>query len=77
MKKDELRCTMEELSIKLCLTPTEASVYSGLGINTIEIMLRDDTCPFLIRTSSSTRGRRLVKREQFEEFIRQTTVVDL
>lgn len=54
------------LSEKLCLTVTEAAQYSGIGINRISAMLNDPGCSFVMRVGR----RRLVKRAEFEEFIK-------
>ena len=50
---------------KLLLTIKEAAVYSNIGINRIEAMLKEDGCPFVIFVGS----KKLVKRKEFEEYL--------
>lgn len=56
------------LSEKLLLSVTEAARYSGIGINRLSAMLNEPNCPFVMRVGR----RRLVKREEFERFIKET-----
>lgn len=56
------------LSEKLLLSVTEAARYSGIGINRLSSMLNEPNCPFVMRVGR----RRLVKREEFERFIKET-----
>ncbi len=51
---------------KMILTIREAAAYSNIGINKIEDMLRQPNCPFVLYVGT----RKLVKRQEFEEFIR-------
>lgn len=53
------------LNTKLCLTIQEASAYSGIGSKTIELLLKEPNCPFLLKVGN----RRYVKRQLFEEYI--------
>lgn len=53
------------LDKKLCLSVQEASAYSGIGVKTIELMLREPNCKFLLMVGN----RRYVKRELFVDFI--------
>ena len=69
MKKDEVKVGKRDttpLCEKLCLTVSEASQYSGIGINKISELLNDPSCPFVMRVGR----KRMVKREAFEEFIK-------
>ncbi len=50
---------------KLLLTIKEASIYSNIGINKIDSMLRSPNCPFVLFVGK----KKLVKRKEFEEFI--------
>ena len=50
---------------KLALTVKEASVYSNIGINKIDKMLRMPNCPFVIYVGA----KKLVKRKEFEKYI--------
>ena len=56
------------LSEKLLLSVTEAARYSGIGINRLSAMLNEPNCAFVMRVGR----RRLVKREEFERFIKET-----
>lgn len=61
---------MEEkvpIHLKMTLTIREAAEYSNIGINKIESLLRLPNCPFVLYVGT----RRLVKRKEFEEFIRK------
>lgn len=62
------------LERKLCLSIKEASAYSGIGAKTVELMLKEPNCPFLLMVGN----RRYVKRQLFEEFInsRETRELD-
>ena len=68
--EDEVKVSRRDddtpLCEKLCLTVSEASKYSGIGINTISKLLNDPSCPFVMRVGR----KRMVKREAFEEFIK-------
>ena len=46
---------------KLLLTIKEAAIYSNIGINRIDSMLREDGCPFVLFVGS----KKLVKRREF------------
>ena len=50
---------------KAVLTIREAALYSNIGINRIESMLKERDCPFCLRVGR----KRLVKRQQFEEYL--------
>lgn len=61
---------MEEkvpIHLKMTLTIREAAEYSNIGINKIESLLRLPNCPFVLYVGT----KRLVKRKEFEEFIRK------
>lgn len=53
------------LSEKMLLTIKEASIYSNIGVNRLNAMLREDGCPFVLFVGS----KKLVKRQAFEEYI--------
>lgn len=57
--------------LKMALTIKEAAEYSNIGINKIESMLRAPNCPFVLYVGT----RKLVKRREFEEFIRGKVVI--
>ncbi len=56
---------------KMTLTIREAAEYSNIGINKIETLLKQPHCPFVLYVGS----RKLVKRQEFEEFIRGKLVI--
>ena len=56
---------------KLLLTIKEAALYSNIGINRIDAMLREEGCPFVLFFGS----RKLVKRREFENYISERFVV--
>lgn len=57
--------------LKMTMTIKEAAEYSNIGINKIESMLRAPNCPFVLYVGT----RKLVKRREFEEFIRGKVVI--
>lgn len=59
------------IHLKMTLTIREAAEYSNIGINKIESLLRMPNCPFALYVGT----KRLVKREEFEEFISKKTVI--
>lgn len=48
------------------LTLTEASKYSGIGINKIREISNDKNCPFVLFVGS----KRLIKREAFDKYLK-------
>jgi excisionase family DNA binding protein len=64
---------MEKVPIhhKLTLTIREAAEYSNIGINKIDAMLKAPNCPFVLFVGT----KKLVKRCEFEEYIRQKIVI--
>ena len=66
MKQDEV-----PIQEKLLLTIKEAALYSNIGINRIDVMLREESCPFVLFVGS----RKLVKRREFENYISERFVV--
>ena len=56
---------------KLTLTIKEASIYSNIGIDKIDSMLRTPNCPFVLYVGN----KKLVKRKEFEEFIARTLMI--
>lgn len=59
------------IHLKITLTIKEAAAYSNIGINKIERMLRSPNCPFVLYVGS----KKLVKRKEFEEYIRKNLTV--
>lgn len=56
---------------KLLLTIKEATIYSNIGINRIDSMLREDGCPFVLFVGS----KKLVKRREFEAYLAERFAV--
>ena len=50
------------IHLKVTLSIKEAAVYSNIGINKIESMLRKPNCPFVLFAGT----KKLVKRKEFE-----------
>ena len=59
------------IHLKLTLTIREAAEYSNIGINKIDSLLKQPNCPFVLYVGT----RKLVKRQEFEDFIRQHLVI--
>ena len=59
------------IHLKIALTIKEAAEYSNIGINKIDSMLRTPNCPFVLFVGA----KKLVKRVEFEEYIRNQTVI--
>lgn len=51
--------------LKMNLTKQEAAVYSNIGINRIDEMLKNPKCPFVLYVGN----KKLVKRKEFEQYI--------
>lgn len=74
MKDDTLRRSSTErenidtvpIHLKMLLTIREAAEYSNIGINKIDTMLKEPNCPFVLYIGT----RKLVKRVEFEEYIK-------
>ncbi len=56
---------------KLTLTIREAAEYSNIGINIIDSLLKQPNCPFVLFVGT----KKLVKRVEFEEFVRRKMVI--
>ena len=56
---------------KMTLTIREAAAYSNIGINKIDHLLRSPNCPFVLFFFS----KKLVKRREFEDFIRSRLTI--
>ena len=57
---------------KVTLTVEEAAEYSNIGINKISNMLNEPGCPFVLFIG---RGKRLIKRKEFERFIEKSNEI--
>lgn len=56
---------------KVMLTKEEAAVYSHIGINKLEELLKIPNCPFVIYVGK----KKLIKRREFEAFIRENVEI--
>lgn len=65
-RQREIKIGRVPIHCKMVLTIREAAEYSNIGINKIEAMLKQPHCPFVLFVGT----RKLVKRQEFEEFIR-------
>ena len=54
------------IHLKMTLTAREAAEYSNIGINKIDSLLKMPNCPFVLYIGM----RKLVKRVEFEQYIR-------
>ena len=59
------------IHLKVTLTIKEAAEYSNIGINKIDTLLKQPNCPFVLYVGT----RKLVKRKEFEDFIRREIVI--
>lgn len=50
---------------KVMLTKQEAALYSHIGINKLEEMLKVPNCPFVLYVGK----KKLIKRREFEEYL--------
>ena len=67
-KETEVRVPIH---LKITLTIREAAEYSNIGINMIDSMLKQPNCPFVLYVGT----RKLVKRKEFEEYIRRELII--
>ena len=56
---------------KMNLTVEEASIYSGIGVNTIREMTNDPDCDFVLWVGT----HRLLKRKKFEQYIERVNMI--
>lgn len=56
---------------KMNLTVEEASIYSGIGVNTIRDITNDPDCDFVLWVGS----HRLLKRKKFEQYIERVNMI--
>lgn len=70
-ERSHQECSSVEVTKKMCLSIREAAEYSGIGIGTITDLLKKPDCPFLLKVGR----KRMVKREAFEEFIRNCSEI--
>ena len=59
------------IHLKMTLTIKEAAEYSSIWINKIDALLKQPNCSFVLFVGT----RKLVKRREFEEYIRHKLVI--
>lgn len=57
---------------KVTLTVEEAAEYSNIGVNRINDMLKEPGCTFVLNVG---KGKRLVKRKEFEKYIQKSNEI--
>lgn len=57
---------------KLNLSIEEAAAYSNIGINKINEMLKEPSCPFVLYIG---KGKRVIKRKEFEKYLEKKTEI--
>lgn len=68
MYDDEVRVPIH---LKMTMTIKEAAMYSNIGINKIESLLKTPNCPFVLYIGT----RKLVKRKEFEDYILKKLII--
>lgn len=53
------------------LTIQEAAAYSNIGINRLDMLIKEPNCNFVLRVGN----KRLIKRKKFDEFIDRTDMI--
>ena len=53
------------------LTISEAAEYSNIGINRLDMLLKQPTCNFVLYVGN----KRLIKRKQFDDFIASVDMI--
>ena len=66
IRNDSDRIQNVPIQCKMTLTIREAAEYSNIGINKIDSLLKMPNCPFVLYIGT----RKLVKRVEFEQYIR-------
>ena len=56
---------------KVMLTKEEAAVYSHIGINKLEELLKIPNCPFVLYVGK----KKLIKRREFEAFLTENVEI--
>ena len=59
------------IHLKMTLTIKEAAEYSNIGINKIDALMKQPNCSFVLFVGT----QKLVKRREFEEYIRHELVI--
>ena len=59
------------IHLKQNLTLEEAAEYSNIGINRLQMLIRDPNCQFVLHVGS----KRLIKRKRFDEYINSVDTV--
>lgn len=53
------------------LTLTEAAEYSNIGINRLDMLIKNPNCNFVLHVGN----KRLIKRKQFDDFIASVNII--
>lgn len=53
------------------LTVEEVAEYSNIGINRLNMLIKEPNCPFVLHVGS----KRLIKRKKFEEYIETVDII--
>lgn len=53
------------------LTLTEAAEYSNIGINRLDMLIKNPSCNFVLHVGN----KRLIKRKQFDDFIASVNII--
>lgn len=59
------------INLKVTLTIQEAAIYSNIGINKINSLLKTPNCPFVLFVGN----KKLVKRKEFEEYLSNKLII--
>ena len=65
MANQEQQAMLLPIDRKMLLSIREAAEYSNIGINTIDELLKQPNCPFVLFVGT----KKLVKRKAFEAYI--------
>ncbi len=73
-EKTQMEDKVERLPIdrKLVLTVKEAAEYSNMGVNLIIKLAKEPGCPFVLKNGN----RHLIKREEFEAYIKSRNEIN-
>ena len=63
--------SIQDVSREILRQQEAKADYSNIGINKIDSMLKQPNCPFVLYVGT----RKLVKRKEFETFIRENLII--
>ena len=70
-KVDEHEMLRVPIWEKLLLTKEEAAVYSHIGLNRLDELLKIPNCPFVLYVGK----KKLVKRKEFEKYLAENVQI--